>query len=139
MRIMRQVLVKVLGNPAWLEDARVGQQWPQDSLRALVYLDRFTNQSKHDERRSRYRSYYGHLAWSEADAGWNSRWHVVVAWVVRHWDELGQGFDDAYRSGIGGASTACLGTSSSNQDGEVSCGWDGLLTLLQGSGRKLRL
>ncbi len=57
MRALRQVLVKVSGNPAWLDDPRVGDSRPDQAVRSLAYLDRFTNLPKHDEQGSRDRPY----------------------------------------------------------------------------------
>jgi hypothetical protein len=49
-RTLRQGPVKVSGNPAWLDDARVDELRPAKTLQSLPYPDRFTNLPKHDER-----------------------------------------------------------------------------------------
>lgn len=56
-RTLGQVLAKVSGNPALLEDARLDDVNPQDLLRNLAYLDRMSDQPKHDEQGSRDRPY----------------------------------------------------------------------------------
>ena len=51
------VLAKASGNPAWLDDARARQADPMTALRSLAYLDRMSDQPKHDEQGSRDRPY----------------------------------------------------------------------------------
>ena len=195
---LRQVLVKVSGNPGWLNDPRVAQADPAAALQSLLYLDRFTNMPKHDEQGSRDRPFdlvarfdataldalllgwgdrpwplprpvmaiaiqvmprtgppfslhadtdvderhrgallaaaerigleialpavldppprppesmqlEGHLVWSDADAGWNSTWAISVEGVTHRWQGRDEGFDAAYRTGLGGAAAALSG------------------------------
>ena len=49
-------------------------------------------------------SLQGTLAWSDNDFGWNADWKLVQDGVERgRWTVRGVSFDEAYRSGVGGA------------------------------------
>lgn len=203
MRALRQVLVKVSGNPAWLDPALhdkagIAGTTPGDAVQSLIYLDRFTNLPKHDEQGTRDRPYdliarfdaaavdtllrkggdkpwplprpvlavaikvtpmagpafamradtdvderhrgalldaadrlgleialpavlappppptgsitvEGNMVWSDTDAGWNSMWQVSIAGVAHRWEGRGEGFDAAYRTGLGGAAAVLSG------------------------------
>ena len=54
---LAQVLAKVSGNPALAADSRVSALDPNPLLRSLAYLDRMSDQPKHDELGTRDRPY----------------------------------------------------------------------------------
>ena len=56
-RALRQVLTKVSGNPAWLDDGRVAGITTESALSAFAYLDRESDIPKHDEQGTRDRPY----------------------------------------------------------------------------------
>ena len=81
-RAFGQVLAKVSGNPAWLDDARAAAADPLPLLRALAYLDRDTNLPKHDEQGTRDRPYDLIAAFDPAALDAQLR-----AWGDRPWPE----------------------------------------------------
>ncbi len=56
-RALRQVLTKVSGNPAWLDDDRVTAAAAAPLVASFAYLDRESDIPKHDEQGSRDRPY----------------------------------------------------------------------------------
>ena len=63
-RCLRDVLVAASGNPAWLDDPRVDRLAPDPGalLQDLAYLDRMSDQPRHDEQGTRDRP-YDLIAW----------------------------------------------------------------------------
>lgn len=63
-RCLRDVLVAASGNPAWLDDPRVDRLAPDPAalLQDLAYLDRMSDQPRHDEQGTRDRP-YDLIAW----------------------------------------------------------------------------
>ena len=54
---LAQVLVKVSGNPALLDDPRLAALAPGPLVQGIAYLDRMSDQPKHDEQGTRDRPY----------------------------------------------------------------------------------
>ncbi len=51
----------------------------------------------------------GMLRWSDADFGWNAEWRLNREGTERAWSISGVSFDEAFRSGVGGAAAALSG------------------------------
>ena len=51
----------------------------------------------------------GQLVWSEADFGWNASWRLGAGSAEANWEVRGVAFDDAFRSGVGGAAERLSG------------------------------
>ncbi len=51
----------------------------------------------------------GTLTWSDADFGWNAEWRMASGGQPRSWGIRGVSFDEAFRSGVGGAAAALSG------------------------------